>query len=364
MELLYLPLPLELRNRTKAFVDIFVDRLSRGIGGMILVFFTVVVVIPFRYFALIVMIFSVAWIFLSIVAKREYIATVRKRLELRRLDFENVRIRVEDRSMLQVLEATVREGSPRQAAYALSLLSTVPGYDLTGAIHAAAQKPDPILRAEVFEVAAGAGFKELLDDAQAEIRTARSGEERPSIRTATRYALTFDPEPKQMARRLLDHPNALVAESAVLFLTEHPDMAGEVTTPEWLAEAAHDSSPVKRRLAAIAVRSGVQAGSDLLRDLIRDSEPRVAEAAMATVAVLQDREYLPAVIENVQNTRLRGAAIDALVSFGPKIVGTLSDILHDETAPQYCAGRSRACSGSSRPNAPSTCCSKLCETPT
>src|SRR5579884_3013367 len=40
MELLYLPLPLELKNRTKAFIDIFVDRFGRGVGGMLLVLLT------------------------------------------------------------------------------------------------------------------------------------------------------------------------------------------------------------------------------------------------------------------------------------------------------------------------------------
>ena len=40
MELLYLPLPADLKNRTKAFVDIFMDRFGRGIGGMVLMAYT------------------------------------------------------------------------------------------------------------------------------------------------------------------------------------------------------------------------------------------------------------------------------------------------------------------------------------
>src|SRR5437763_4084298 len=36
MELLYLPLPADLRNRTKAFMDIFVDRTGRGVAGILL----------------------------------------------------------------------------------------------------------------------------------------------------------------------------------------------------------------------------------------------------------------------------------------------------------------------------------------
>jgi ATP/ADP translocase len=37
MELLYMPLPQQLRNRIKAFIDICVDRISRGLGGVLLI---------------------------------------------------------------------------------------------------------------------------------------------------------------------------------------------------------------------------------------------------------------------------------------------------------------------------------------
>src|SRR5215472_16721140 len=55
MELLYVPLPPDLKNRTKAFVDIFVDRLGRGLGGMILLLFTGVLALAPRYVALVTM---------------------------------------------------------------------------------------------------------------------------------------------------------------------------------------------------------------------------------------------------------------------------------------------------------------------
>src|SRR6266571_5122953 len=43
MELLYLPLPTDLKNCTKAFVDIFMDRFGRGVGGMVLMGYTALV---------------------------------------------------------------------------------------------------------------------------------------------------------------------------------------------------------------------------------------------------------------------------------------------------------------------------------
>ena len=74
MELLYLPLPAELRNRTKAFVDIFVDRMGRGLGGMVLILCTAVLTLKPTQIALVTAGFSLAWMALSVRASREYLA--------------------------------------------------------------------------------------------------------------------------------------------------------------------------------------------------------------------------------------------------------------------------------------------------
>jgi ATP/ADP translocase len=78
MELLYLPLPKELRNRIKAFIDIFADRFSRGLGGVLLVFLTVAPLdLGVKALAGVVMGLTIPWIALSYLARREYVATVR-----------------------------------------------------------------------------------------------------------------------------------------------------------------------------------------------------------------------------------------------------------------------------------------------
>ena len=64
------------------------------------------------------------------VASREYLATVRQRVEFRRLDLESARVTVQDTETVRVLEHAARAAKRRQAAYALSLLAEAPGYKL------------------------------------------------------------------------------------------------------------------------------------------------------------------------------------------------------------------------------------------
>src|ERR1700733_8244266 len=147
MELLYMPLPLALRNRIKAFIDICVDRLSRGIGGVLLLFLTTSSLhLGVRGIGVIVIALSAAWIVYAAVARKEYVASIRQRLESRRLDLSSVRLAVSDAATIHMLEMAARGGNPRQAAYALTLLNEAPGYDIRTILEDLAESPLPDIK--------------------------------------------------------------------------------------------------------------------------------------------------------------------------------------------------------------------------
>lgn len=329
MELLYLPLPLALRNRTKAFIDVFVDRMSRGIGGMILVLTTSVFALAIRDVAILVMCFAVVWIVLSAVAKREYIATVRKRLEARRLDFDAARVNVNDPATLRLLRETALSPNPRQAAYALSILGNVDGWELMIPVSKLIESPAPEVRAVVYELAMKTGDTALLEHALAEIRSARGAS--PAVHAAVGYALLFSEKPGELAARLLEHPSAAVAEATLEHLAGKPELAHEIATREWLEGAARDANPARRALAAAAMRWHELDEPDIMHRLLNDPDRRVAAAAYASAAILKNRDYLPVLIRGLADSRLRGAAIESLAAYGTKIVGTLADLMDDDS---------------------------------
>ena len=332
MELLYLPLPTDLKNRTKAFVDIFADRFSRGIGGVILVLLTVGLHLD-RYLPLVVLGLCVVWSILSIRAKNEYVSTVRKRLEMRRLDLEGLRVNVREARTVTLLEAAVRDGTPRQAAYAISLLAEAPGYRLEPLLEQAAGNSAPEVRAQAYGLARERKFAALSDRALAEIRSVRAGDDSAALRPAVEYAMAMSDETPALARRLLDHPNHVVAEGALEALTQHPDAAQEILTSEWIAERAGSPEARRRVLAAIAIRVHGDADTNALHKLITDPSARVAQAACRSAGALLNRSYLDALLQRVAGPEIRGAAVEALAAYGVRIVGTLGDVLLDDTTP-------------------------------
>lgn len=327
MELLYLPLPAELRNRVKAFLDIVVDRLARGLGGAILILLGTWLKLGIGEVAIAVIALTVVWMGLSWLAQREYVATVRKRLASRRLDLENVRINVLDVETIRLLEQTALSEQPRQAAYALSLLSEAAGYRPEALLAKMPAALDATVRGAMYRLAMASNDAGLRSRAEQELA---GGEPVPE---AIAYLLAQSGDPDQQVAGLLEHTNPTVASAAVASLSQHPDRGERLLNAAWLARTAADASPDRRALAAAAIRVRGDGGTGVLHQLLQDSEPQVVTAALAAAGHLQNRSYLDALIGRLGHSRFRGDALRALAAFGDKITGSLSDLMNDTTVP-------------------------------
>ncbi|HEX3877553.1 MAG TPA: Npt1/Npt2 family nucleotide transporter [Bryobacteraceae bacterium] len=304
MELLYMPLPLELRNRIKAFIDICVDRFSRGIGGVLLIFLTTGWLhLHVKGIAIVVMALCIPWIWLAHSARREYIATIRKRLESRRLDFQEVRINVTERATVQLLESTAYGEQARPAAYALTLLSQAPDYDIRPMLRKLAMSDSPEIRTAVFSAALERRDDAALENAVKIIRAVQSGESQDLPQSAVPYALALAPDRAKLARELLQDRNPALAIGAVEALRNQEDLAKQLLTREWMNGEEQSTEPARRRLAARAA------------------------------GVLRDRTDVVWLASLLNEPKMRADAIDALAAYGPAICGALSDMLLDESMP-------------------------------
>lgn len=327
MELLYLPLPVDMKNRCKAFIDVFADRLSRGMGGMLLVVLTSWLGMQTRNLSLVVLAICIAWIILSVVAQREYVQTVSRRLASRRLNLDELRISVSDPATVALLEETTRSAVPRQVVYALSLLEESPGYRLNTLLDRLSQHTSPEVLNKVFDIARGVNYAGLLEAAKRDVHN-------PAItRSALSYVLAVDPAAKQLAAGLLRDADARTAREAIEALSGYPEIAEELIPMETLGQLARDADPCKRSQAAIGVRIRGDSGTSALFDLLRDHDTAVAADAIRAAGAIQNREYVGLIIESLGQARLRGAAIEALERYGPRIIGTLGDMLHDTNLP-------------------------------
>jgi AAA family ATP:ADP antiporter len=302
-ELLYLPLPAALKNRTKAFVDIFMDRFGRGLSALFLMVYTALLEKDPKHpdltrLSAVLCGISILWVLLSARAGKEYLATVRRRLESRRLDLDGARITVAGSETIALLEKTADEGTPRQAAYAIGLLADVPGYDAGPQLQKLARNVSAECRTTAYETGAKVGYRELLETATAALQAPGTVREQQAALT---YLVAVSPE-------------------------------GPVTV-EWVRDAAASADAGRRALGAYAIGLRGQDSDGTLRALLDDPDPLVASAACRSAGQLGAVIYFEQVVRQLNRRAVRGTAVESLALYGSRVCGSLGDVLADTSAP-------------------------------
>ena len=85
LELLAIPIPTEIKNRAKTFIDVFVDSFSTGISGFLLFLFTLLLGFSTRQVSFIIIALVGVWIYLVFRVRKEYIQSFRLKIERKKL---------------------------------------------------------------------------------------------------------------------------------------------------------------------------------------------------------------------------------------------------------------------------------------
>ena len=200
--------------------------------------------------------FCAVWAVFSTMARNEYVASVHRRLESRRVDLHMERITVSDVHTIRLLEETAAGENPRQAAYAIGMLAEAPGYDLLPLLLALAHSPLREVQEKIYELAAALKFDGLLEPALAKIHAAHAGRlesEYNLPHAVVAYAVTVSPYRVAVARELLNSGAPEVVYGALEGLRADPALAKDLISLDWLNERASSSDWRGRALAATAV---------------------------------------------------------------------------------------------------------------
>ncbi len=146
-ELLYLPIPPQTRNAVKGFIDMFVDRFGRALGGVILLFLTAVLALSVSSLSMVACGLLIAWIAVTVAVKREYLHSFRRALEKKAIEPEALQVRVLDNATFKTLVTALSSNDERQILYAMDLLSNTPPDRWRQHIQMLIQHPSSAVRA-------------------------------------------------------------------------------------------------------------------------------------------------------------------------------------------------------------------------
>ena len=326
-ELLFLPVPSRARLKAKAAIDIFVQRVGKGAGALLLlpVFFDWITPIEAGWMTLGLI---VVWLGVTVAMRREYVRSFRSRLKEANVDTTST-IDLSEATSLELLIQALDSEEPRQVLNSLELLEANHKGHLVPRLMLHHSDSNVRRRAmQVFarcqRVDAGPMVDRLLGDEDVEVRV-------EAMRTLA--ALKGGDTVELMLPRLQDKDPRIraAAISAVAGQTE----IATIATANALATMEMDERPDVRCEAADILGSirGSLFEGPLIR-LIYDADYHVARRAIRSARSRIERgeldlTFAPILIAALRNRRLKHDARDAVVAWGQAIIPVLVHFLND-----------------------------------
>ena len=334
-EVLFLPLPADLKFRAKLFVDVTTDRFAKALGALLLL----VLIKPWglgltwqrlSYASLIV---TGLWIFAAMLARREYLRAFRRGIDTRAIAPATVRLDVADAATVEALVEELASRDDTRVLYAVDMLEAVDKRNLITPLllhHDSARvRARALVALESVRSSVSAHWtpavERLLGDEDADVRAAAVH----ALATLRKEDLST------LMRPHLDDASPRVAVTAAAVLADYgceSDVhAAEAALNRLIEDPRGAAASARQAVAAALARVKNPRFRPLLVILMGDSDIDVAREAIrsARAMVPIDRLFVPGLIARLGHRTLKPAAREVLVSYGEEVLDSLAYFLHD-----------------------------------
>ena len=325
LELLYVPVPQSTKAQVKAVIDMVLQRLSDGIGGLLLLLMTSVlgfglVGVGFFNVALLML-----WVWAARETRKEYVSTVRASLAERQILPETaLRAAFLEPASREAMRSMLRQKDEEVVLYAMELALAIGLKDLV--TPDLFRHPSRLVRLKAVETAPltdAETLERLLSDPDAAVRA----------RMVARVCELDSPHrPMATIVKHLGAPDLRVRLASLACLAQHLGKAGTDTVRKHLTDIISELDDASGEWTDVAESLGEIPGTaalDLHVRLLHYADRDVRRRAVISAGRAQHRELVPILVRLLADRALAAEARDALRQYGARILGTLQDLLHD-----------------------------------
>lgn len=306
-EILYIPMTLDLRYKTRPFIDMFLNRLARVIAAVLLFIAGIVLAVkevPYispvkdpklaEQLTWIIIFFIVLWIILNLKISKEYVSVIKQNIPLkwRRVD-KAVAEKIDIDYTKMVFDA-IESKNRSSILYAMHLFDLLEQDRLTPAVRKIiSHKMDEVKvssLSDLFDAKETTWFPDIDDDIDLE-----------GLITDIREIMSLD-----SYQQLMKIYSEKVMEESTKTEIDRMELAKAIGMMD-------PNDPLVENLEA----------------LINDDSPEVSRYSIASAAKLRRKEHIPAIINKLSDPLIREDAISALKKFDLAAMSTLREYLVD-----------------------------------
>lgn len=336
MELLALPVPSEIKNQTKSYIDIFVDSIATGIGGFLLIVLSSGFDISIRYISFGTLVLLISWFYLIFKVKKEYINSFKSKLETNS-SILNKNIEIDKDSVVGGIIKILNKGTDKQILNTLKAIKDIQHDILLPSLenllfHPSMQIQLEALRNLYFYKSHSYNdkVKNLINDPDAELRE-----------EAFYYLFEHDPQDIiELMNTYINDPDKKISNSALISL------AVEIRDNNTLKEKFNLYQIVSQKLSSLGSMSdpdeidaekitiarvvaiaNLKDYYDEFRTLLNDKSPAVVNAAVLSIKNIPLEEFIPLLIDKLGSNSHSSASIEVLQSYGNSALKPLEKVI-------------------------------------
>ncbi len=345
IELLYLPLPADIKARVKAFIDVFVDSAATGLGGILLICFVTYLQVSTASVSGVILVLILMWVLLITRIRREYVDAFRLAIEKRAIDVEDYSVPPDDAAVFSTLQKVLQGENVRQILYVLQLLENIRNVQFTGHLKRLITHSAPEIREQALrilsnypDVDVSALVHPLVRDPDQNVRT-----------EAICYLVQKAPpeEKVRLLQRFLTDEDYRVRAAALMSAARESARSQTIRQSLHLQELIDqilesvDRCPeeAEQKFLKIAVANAIAASQipalqPLLLGLLNDRAPEVVQAAALSAGRSRQEIFVPHLLRLLAIQHVRKHARNALAEFGETVIPNLAAALRDVSRPR------------------------------
>jgi ATP:ADP antiporter, AAA family len=335
-EILFLPLPLDLKYRAKPFIDVTMDRVAKGLGALL-----ILVLIKdwglgwgWRQLSYASLSIMVLWIVFAVRARREYLAAFRRSIDQQQVEPAEIRLGQADLNTIETLVIELSHPEPRRVVYAIELLESLDKRQFVTPLLLHHDAPEVRARALACAEMGGPdrsghwlrGIERALKDDNGEVRLA-------AVRA---LAALKREDAADLVRPYLHDQDPQLVVTAACALAESPlpadREAAEHALRDLVGDTREQAAPIRLEVARSLGYVRNPQFRSLLVPLMYDTDLTVARAAIQSAGRIRQPDFLfvPPLVSLLRNRLLKASARDVLVGYGEDVVDALAYFLRDK----------------------------------
>ena len=331
-ELSIMPIPFQIKNQAKSFIDVAVDSIATGLAGLMLIFLVRRLNLETTYITVIILLFTFVWIVLIYKLREAYFNSFRVNI-LRNINIESGLDKKPKReNTIAYSRRILRSGSDDDI---LSILNSLSHYKITSLkaeIIALLDHPSNLVKSiainQLYVYDKGTAINKVMSLTEIQ--------DDDLVYNALEYILDHSYLNKHdFFKTYLNHTSSYISGAALLCLAKEASNNNKLSQTYELETRINDrinalnddDSPnrkeeVAKLLIAIAY-SGLKKHYSFINVHLNNHEKYIVKHAIKAVGIISDPSYVELLIPFLKEKKYRKVTINALKNYGSEITKTL-----------------------------------------